>query len=213
MHSHPECFRAVQVTHRVAGSLLYRRFGLEVVVVDGLFLEVFPVALDEVQFRGVGGVPDHSQLAPVVSQEALNVLGVMNRAVVQEEENVAPSMSAQQQFQVCPKRHTVFRRCGVCQQVPGQGVKGAEHGQALILSCGRNERLPPPTRPHAAQAGIEMEFALVLEEKHVAVWMAPTFFRPRLAGGVRGAQRRVFAGAADSTWAAHRNSPAGARRG
>lgn len=68
----------------------------------------------------------------------------------------------------------------VCQQegdATGQSIERTEDGGTTVLARRRNNAVLADESPHAAQAGIEMELAFVLEEEGVLVGRGRHFFK------------------------------------
>lgn len=151
--------------------------GAEVVVVNRLGFEVTPVPLDAVEFRRVRSIPDRCQFLRMIGEKPADDLGVVNRAVVKEEVDVAALISAKEMLQ---KGDEVLPSLAVGQQerdTTGQGVQRAEDGRAAILTGGRDNALCADPSPPAAQTGIEMELAFVLEDEGTAAGTGGDFFK------------------------------------
>ncbi len=149
----------------------------EVVIVNGLGFEMAPVALDEVEFGRIGGVPDRCELIFVVRPEALQRLGGVDRAVVEKDEEVTSAIAPEQEFQ---KGHEVRAPLAFGQQdgrFTRVGVEPTEDGHFSVAACRRDERLLTHLRPNSRQAGIEMEFAFVPVDEGVASRVQSPFFK------------------------------------
>lgn len=86
------------------------------------------------------------------------------------------AINTNQVAQEYTERGSIFSLGCLREQASGACVQRAEDRNALILTGGRDSWLRPDAPPHPAQAGIEMEFALVLEEEDMPVRSTHGFF-------------------------------------
>lgn len=149
---------------------------LEQVVVDGSGLQMAPVTLDQVELGAVGGVPDQGDPVRAVGQETLHLLRVVDRTVVQEQEDVTARIPAKQHLEESDEVSAAFALGDEDVQPTGPGVQTAEDGDPLVLPRRVDDRLFAAQRPDPGQAGIEMEFAFVLIDEGVSVRSDGTFF-------------------------------------
>ena len=113
----------------------------------------------------------------MIGKKAARDFGAMNRAVVEKEVDVAAFVAPQQMLEKDDEFGAALTVGQQERDATGQGVECAEDGRAAILSRRRNGAVLADQPPHAAQAGIEMEFAFILEEDGVTVGMGRDFFK------------------------------------
>lgn len=172
----------VQSEHGFEDGLFQVFDGLEEVVVNGRSFEVSPKPFDEIQVRGVAGVPDHVQPLAVLSEVSLDRLRVMDRTVVEEQPDLL-SVAVQvvhqprQEFQ---KLGATLLRRDEDRGLARQRVQRAEDRHSAILAGGGDNDPLARQRPAARQAGIQMEFGLVEIEKREVAAAGNRFFKPRL---------------------------------
>ena len=191
MAVHVEDEGSVEIPHGLADRLLQFLHRAEEVVVDGFGFEMAPVAFDEGELRGVGGVPDQAETGAVVRDETLYELGAMDAAVVQEDQELTAGIRPAQRLEVGHEAGGGLAPADMGMEAAGKGIERAEDGKAAVLPGGGHLRLPADQPPHAAQAGIEMELALVFKEEDVPVGVPVPFFRAasRWAAAQRTARR------------------------
>ena len=88
-----------------------------------------------------------------------------------------PFVPGTKQYQVITEGARVLALCGGGEHSSADSVQRAEHGHALVLSGRRDEGLFSDRRPHAAEAGVQVELAFVLEEEDVGAGTPFSFFK------------------------------------
>jgi hypothetical protein len=180
MDRHLECSRPVERMDCLADCGFEIIKGTEVIVVNRLGLEVPPVSLDTVEFWRIGGVPDRCQIFRVIGEKSAHDFGAVDRAVVEEEEDVTTAILLEQ---VLEERDELGAALAIGQQErhpTGQGIESPKDRGTAILTSRRDGALLADGRPHATQAGIEMELAFVLEYEGVAIGSGSGFFSATL---------------------------------
>ena len=150
----------------------------KVVVVNGRAFQMSPEAFDQVKVRCVAGIPDDAHPVAARFEVGLHGLGVMNRAVVQEQVDVFPVavQIIQEPGQELKEFSAAFLAREKHGSLAGHGVQGAEGGDTAILPGGRDDDPLTGGRPTACQARIQMELGFVEVQEGPAAVTGTRFF-------------------------------------
>lgn len=172
---HAQGWRAIEVPNGMTDGALKFLHRAEVVVVGGFGLEVSPVPLDEVQFGCVRCIPDQGHSVAVIGEKALNHLGVMNGTVVEEKKKMLAGVGPAEPFEVRHKAGRVLATWKMDVETSEMGIEGTENSNPAVLSSRRDHGLFTDQPPHPAQAGIEVELALVFKEEDISLGVTSPF--------------------------------------
>ena len=124
-------------------------------------LEVPPDALDEVQLRGGGGQPQRANPVVVGHPPAARGVALVVADVVQHHQDLAGGQRRGQAVEERDEGRAILPRGRLPEEGPGREVQRPVDGGAGVLPGRRHAQCRPPPAPHAGQAGVAVDFALV----------------------------------------------------
>jgi len=174
-------FVPIETGDRVHDGVLQVFDGSEVVIVDRGAFQVAPKAFDQVEIRGVGGVPYDRETVPVFGDVGFDRSGVVDGTVVQEQvEVIAVRIDVvQQPLKEFQKLGAAFALRDQGSNFAGHGIQSSEDRHTAILTGRGNDDALAPLRPAAGKAGIQMKLGFVDIRESTTTGAGFRFFKAR----------------------------------